>query len=58
MDACVHDKCYDSVVLTSYPPQRRWVCRICLARGTDTLPAIRDDDEYKRLLAKAKAKDV
>ncbi len=32
---CNHNKVYANVILTSYPPQRPWICSICGAEGKD-----------------------
>lgn len=43
-----HDKVYSPVVLLSYPPQHKWICRKCGAEGIDTIGEYADD-EYERL---------
>ena len=35
---CQHEKVYSPFVLTSYPEQRHWICRRCLAEGVDMDP--------------------
>lgn len=44
----VHDKVYSPVVLLSYPPQYKWICRKCGAEGIDTIGEYADN-EYERL---------
>ena len=36
MEECKHDKVYNNtILLTSWPPKRMWICRKCGAEGTE-----------------------
>ena len=49
---CEHDKVYSNAILTSYPPQRHWICRKCGEKGTDWLGSYGDLNEYDDLCEK------
>lgn len=34
---CTHNKVYDDNMLMSHPPQVRWICSHCGAKGADTV---------------------
>jgi hypothetical protein len=36
MKKCYHNKVFSNHVLTSIPPQRRWICSKCGTRGLET----------------------
>jgi hypothetical protein len=53
-EPCAHDKVYEPAILTTMPPQQRWVCRRCLARGTERLEACGNaGTEYYELVLEA-----
>jgi hypothetical protein len=42
---CKHDKVYNmSMILTTYPPQRMWICRKCGVTGTEFIGTIEQND--------------
>ena len=47
---CEHIKVYESSILCSFPPQRRWICRECGEEGTEIAGApFTFADEYTRV---------
>jgi hypothetical protein len=48
-----HDWCYENVLLTSYPPQQRRICRKCLKHEIIYTPVC-NPHEYYELLNKKK----
>lgn len=54
---CNHDKVYDNQnLLTSFPPQRRWICRLCGEEGVDPVggPPLTFANEYDVIKKKFK----
>jgi hypothetical protein len=47
---CEHDKAYSKIVLLSYPPQYKWVCKKCGQNGTDVQSNFFQDDEYENTI--------
>lgn len=41
-----HKKVYDDRIFTSYPPQKRWICSQCGAKGYDVMPLPRENESY------------
>ncbi len=45
IEECIHEKIYKTdLILCSNPPQMKWVCKKCLAEGTDyigVLPVVK-----------------
>lgn len=48
MEKHEHVKVYEKQYLTSLPPKVRWICKVCLEEGVDTVGEYQED-EYKRL---------
>lgn len=46
---CRHAKVYQSAVLASFPPQRRWICSICFDEGTEVMGSYYSVDSYEIL---------
>ena len=40
VEICNHDKVYDKNILTSYPPQQKWKCKVCGETGIDIMKGI------------------
>jgi len=47
---CNHSRVYASSILTSDPPQRKWVCSKCGEKGTQTFGAPREELTYEQVL--------
>lgn len=46
---CIHEKVYENCLLLSYPPQNRWICRICKETGIETI-GVPITHEYEKLI--------
>lgn len=57
-DEHVHQKVYDNFVLATYPASRRWICKVCLEEGKETLSDGRPKGEpsFAQLLAMKRTK--
>lgn len=56
-EPCYHLKVYENCILTSNPPQQRWICSKCGEKGIDTIGSIfSSDNSYERLIGKFKGK--